>query len=191
MALPRLTFARVKSARKVGDTTLLNIAVQTEGGEVSPGEIVAGGFVTGDSLIFGAMVGDKFVPWRNGRSVSSGATTYARITGSNSLGGGRFRYQWEEVVPDPDNPGEYISPDSPRDSDNDGFAYNGMETPNTSGGILGSGVNSDTLPAGFAPVRVGLGAVVEITGPFGEGSSAWWTFSVSTHVDGQCSGGGA
>lgn len=181
MALPRLTFARIVSVREVNDRTFYDIAVQTEAGEIRPGEIEAGSYVFGDGLIFGAMVGDEFKPWR---SRSRTATIIrARIDGSSNIGNGRFRYDWTEVEPG-STPGTYTA--RSRNSGSDGYLYNGMEVPND-GGVLGSGIRRVNIPQGFAPVPLADGAVVWIEGPFGD-TEKWWDFSVSTHVDGSCGG---
>lgn len=188
MALPRLSYARVKSTRKEGETTLLDIAVQTDNGEVDFGEIVAGGFVTADSLIVGMMVGREFKPMRQaaGRQASADIV-FAKITGASSVGYGEYEYQWVEVVP-AGAPGQYTVVDGGLSSAADGPIRNTIESPNVSGGTLGSGIDSGTLPTGFDPVPVGDDAVVWIRGPYGSESEPWWSMCVSTHVDGSCGG---
>jgi hypothetical protein len=188
VALPRLTYARVKSTRKVGETTLLDIAVQTENGEIHPGEIVAGGYVTADSLIVGMLAGRDFKPMRqaSGRQASADIV-FAKITGASSVGYGEYEYQWIEVEPS-DTPGAYTAVDSGLNSTADGPIRNTIESPNVSGGTLGSGIDSGTLPAGFDPVPVGDNAVVWVRGPYGSESDPWWAMCVSTHVDGSCGG---
>lgn len=184
-----LSYARVLSARKVNDRTLLDIAVQTDAGEVRPGEIEAGGFVTANSLILGAMIGDEFVPMRSGGGRRA-TIIRAMVDSVESITYGRYRYAWTEVEPGT-APGEYTPVSGGRNSIDDGPLYNGMEAPNASGGSLGSGIDSNNLPAGFTPTALGHGAVVWIEGPFGTESDPWWDMSVSTHVDGECGGGGA
>lgn len=187
MALPRLTYARVKGTRTVGETTLLDIAVQTDEGEIHPGEIVAGGYVTAGSLIVGMLVGRDFEPMQQGEGQRSGGSGFvrARITDSSSIGYGKYEYEWVEVEP-ADGAGSYSDVENGKSSTEDGPLRNSIEVPNESDSVLGSGINTENLPANFNPVPIGNGAVVWISGPFGTESDPWWDMCVSTHVDGEC-----
>lgn len=64
------------------------------------------------------------------------------------------------------------------------MARNTIESPNSDSGMQGDGVDADTLPNGFDLVPIGDGAVVQISGPYGE--DGLWFFSVANLVDGEC-----
>lgn len=185
-----LTFARIVDTRTVNDRVLYDIAVQVEGGELRMGSIESGGLVFADGLIVGMLTGSPdggrtFRPMRQGGSVQ--ASTRARITGSAVAAYGQWDYTWVEVIPDPDNVGEYLDKPEGRTSATAGVARNMNEVGNQVGGTLGSGINANNLPSGFAPVPVGVGAVVMLYGPYGD-ATPWWEFELSGHVDGTCGG---
>lgn len=184
-----LTFARIVDTRTVNDRVLYDIAVQVEGGELRMGSIESGGLVFADGLIVGMLTGSPdggrtFRPMRQG--AGSESFVRARITQAASNGFGRWDYSWVEVQPGI-VPGVYEDKPNGRNSAANGIAINTIEVPNSSGGTLGSGVNSSNLPAGFFPVAVGAGAIVRLSGPFGD-NTPWWEFELSTHVDGTCGG---
>lgn len=183
-----LTHARILGARDAGGVVLWDIAVSLPGGgEYKPGEIEAGPYVMAAGLIVGFWMdgGDKrkFVPMGGGRSPG---VALARITGSAPVGYGSYSYEWEEVKPSPSSPGQYETVVGGRTSEDSGPAHNGLEAPNGDNGTLGSGIDSTGLPSGFAPVAIGNGAVVRLSGPYGEGAGKWWSFEICTQVDGSC-----
>jgi len=67
-------------------------------------------------------------------------------------------------------------------------ALNIIEAGNSSTGTQGNGVDADQLPQGFEIVPIGVGAVVELTGPYGatETEPGFYLFSVANLVDGVC-----
>lgn len=177
MALPRLTYARVKSARTVNDTTLLDIAVQTESGEADFGEIVAGGYVTADSLIVGMIVGNEFKPMR--QSGGSASRKRAVVVSSLPTGSGRFRYtvQFAEGPHDPD----LWEPDTAQEPVT---AYQPIEGFNGKGFTSG-GIDEARLQ-GFAPVPLANGCPVLVEEIEGD-----WYIVGAQSIDGTCQDEGA
>ena len=154
MTLPVFTVARVTDAREVGSgddaRTLLDIEVQTEGGPVPFRNVeTSARFVKAGELLTGAMIGDRFEPLKGG-SGSMGSSFYARINSSTQYGPGQFRYTWQEVVPDPGDPGGWTN--GTRSNETDGLLYNGLDAPNDTNNVLGSGINRNNLTGSFAPV---------------------------------------
>lgn len=181
-----LTHARILSARDAGGVVLWDIAVALPGGgEYKPGEIEAGPYVMAAGLIVGFWMdgGDKrkFVPMGGGAQ-----KIRAKITGSSPVASGVWEYEWVQVRPSSITGGVYENVQGGKNSSDHGIARNAIESPNSSSPVQGSGINLANLPSGFAPVPIGVGAIVSLSGPFRSETGQWWDFEVSTHVDGSC-----
>lgn len=109
---------------------------------------------------------------------------WVRITAAEQVSYGQWEYEWVEVEPG-SAAGVYDDAVGGKTSESDGLARNGVEAPNQNPGVLGNGIDTANIPAGFAPVPIGVGAVVKIEGPFGD-PTPYWLMAVSTHVDGSC-----
>jgi hypothetical protein len=110
-------------------------------------------------------------------------TVLAVITGSTTAGPRRWSYAWSEgeldgtrVVPAADG----------RSSAFDGSAFNINETANASVGIQGNGIDHINLNGTFDLVPIGVGAAVEISGPYFDDATPFWKFSAVNAVDGIC-----
>lgn len=110
-------------------------------------------------------------------------TLATEISGANN----RWAYDWQEVTwsgnaPVPSNTS------GGRVSTTAGLAYNTIEGLNDASGIQGNGIDLATLPSGFENVPLGVGAGVELLGPF-PGTTAgvkFWLFQAVNTVDGEC-----
>lgn len=105
------------------------------------------------------------------------------ISGANN----RWAYDWQEVTWSGDAPVP-SNTSGGRVSTTAGLAYNTIEGLNDNSGIQGNGIDLATLPGGFEIVPLGVGAGVELLGPF-PGSTAGvfhWLFQAVNQVDGEC-----
>lgn len=70
-------------------------------------------------------------------------------------------------------------------------AYNGIEAPNGSSGLLGCGITVANIPSGFALQPISAGAIVPAEAILNSSGAVEYWFSATNQVDGSCSGGGS
>lgn len=109
----------------------------------------------------------------------------ARITGATSIGTNKWRYEWESIAFDNTTPLAYTASANKRTHTTDGYAYNGLEGPNSGSGVQGNGIDVGNLTGTFALKPIGVGAIVELRGPLTTGTP--WIFWAPNQVDGECS----
>lgn len=105
----------------------------------------------------------------------------ALITDATLLSGeaNRWSYTWSEVLLD----GSTRTTDgATRTSAADGEAINTMEIENAATGVIGSGIDTANIPAGFDVVPIGPGVVRLRRGT----DAATWYFSAENQLDGVC-----
>jgi len=182
----QVTYARILEVVTQGEDRFYRIAVQLPGGgEWSPGLIPASGYVMGDGLIFGAWVGEKFVPFRGGSGGGGAVNAIKAIIGTSAPAGQRrFVYQFEQAEGGDD-------PVSWREMDPAGIVgecYNPLE--GDLGAYLSSGIDTQNLTAqdgsDFDVVPIAEGARCILT----QVEGGWYIQSIAA-IDGICSGGGA
>ncbi len=175
-----VSYARVLSARTVNGRVLYDIAVQTDAGEIRPGEIDGTGAVFADSLIVGMVTGtaeggSQFRPMRVGGGSSA---VRGIITGRTALGADRFEYRWKAAT-GPENPADWVEGDGA-----ELIAYQPLEGA-AGGGFRSSGVSDANLAQqpGFAPVGLPVGA----RALFVQADGAWY-IQTAQAIDGTCGG---
>lgn len=108
-----VSYARVLGVRTVEGRTLLDVAVQTDEGEIRPGEIDGTNVVFADSLVVGIVTGSRdsgqtFRPMRHAGGGGSGNLKPAIIVSSRPIGEDLFEYQIKGVLPIVDDGGDDV-----------------------------------------------------------------------------------
>lgn len=118
---------------------------------------------------------------------------FARITAATALGSNRWKYAWEQVVPDGSTEGAWRAVAGGWTHSTHGYLYNMAEAPNDGAGIEGNGVDRANLPGGWAMRPIALGVVVHVLAQFSGTAFKCGYFSQPNADDGACvgaSGGG-
>lgn len=99
-----------------------------------------------------------------------------------SIGDHRWAYDWVEVALRGE---DAVSDGATRKSSTHGKALNLGEMFNASSGLLGNGVDTDNIPAGWSLAPIGP-RVVDLEGPYPSDGGYVWYFSATNLVDGAC-----
>lgn len=131
---------------------------------------------------------DPAVAWCTARIAPVGVRRVrAIVTGSTEISPNRWRYSWSEAR---FVSGKWEALPLGYTEATAGFAYNGIESGNSAGGVQGNGVDVANLPAGFSIRPVGVNASISLEGPFIDGDGErFWAFDAVNMVDGACGGG--
>lgn len=97
----QLTYARIVDTVSQGEDVFYDIAVQTPSGEIRPGLIQGGRLVTGNGLVFGALIGDATAGWQfvpfggvEGGGGGPASATFGIIRTSIPIDGSDFAYRY-------------------------------------------------------------------------------------------------
>ena len=116
---------------------------------------------------------------------AAGGKIWAKITGATEIAPNRWKYNWteQEYVID----GEWQDKPEGKTSGAHGFAYNGNEANNAATGILGNGIDTANIPAGYELQPARGSPVLELSPVVScEDFSIEWIFNFENAVDGQC-----